>query len=179
MRALLAGVLAITIVRTGFAQPVSPDAIRLADLERLALERNPTLQQASSAIEAAKSRARQAGTLPNPLVGYAAEEVNGALNGGKHGVFAEQVVPLGGKLGLSRKAFEALTDERSAELDAQRQRLLAAVRRQAYRAAVAAARVSAREELALLVDEAVLVSYQLFNTGAADRPDVLEAEVEA
>ena len=57
--------------------------------------------------------------------------------------------------------------------------MLNSVRSLYYEAVVAARRVHVRERLAQLTDEAVKVSEQLYNTGAADRPDVLESEIEA
>ena len=50
--------------------------LRLEDLERMALEKNPTLFQAQSSIRAAQGRQTQAGLYPNPLVGYQLEEQN-------------------------------------------------------------------------------------------------------
>src|SRR5262245_4003585 len=44
--------------------------LRLEDLERMALAKNPTLSQAQASIRAADGRQIQAGLYPNPLVGY-------------------------------------------------------------------------------------------------------------
>lgn len=65
--------------------------LTLAALEDMALRNNPTLVQARAQIEAARGRARQAGLLPNPLIGYTAEEVSGGpiIRGGEHGFFLE------------------------------------------------------------------------------------------
>ncbi|MGH9838475.1 MAG: hypothetical protein ACREEM_06805, partial [Blastocatellia bacterium] len=45
-------------------------AMTLADLERMALEGNPTMAQAEAAIRASEGRRVQAGLLPNPVIGY-------------------------------------------------------------------------------------------------------------
>ena len=101
------------------------------------------------------------------------------INGGEHGVFVEQTIPLGGKLGLSRQIFEREATQAEALRDVQRQRVLTDVRVQFYSALAAERRVEVRRELARLGAEAVGVSRQLYNTGAADRPDVLASEIEA
>src|SRR5262245_34991504 len=44
--------------------------LTLADLERMALQANPTLAEAQAAIRAAEGRRVQAGLWPNPVVGY-------------------------------------------------------------------------------------------------------------
>jgi len=159
------------------AQP----ALTIADLEQLALKNNPTIAQAESEIEAARGRAKQAGLLPNPTVGYTASEVSRGpvMNWGEHGLFVEQSIPLGGKLGLSRRIFEREVTQAEALRDVQRQRLVTDVRVQFYTVLAAERRVEIRRELARLGDEAVGVSRQLYNTGAADRPDVLASEIEA
>ena len=163
--------------RLATAQP----ALTLATLEQLALTNNPTMAQAASEIEAARGRAQQAGLLPNPTVGYTASEVSRGpvINGGEHGLFVEQTIPLGGKLGLSRRIFEREVTQAEALRDVQRQRLMTDVRVQFYTVLAAERRVEIRRELARLGDEAVGVSRQLYNTGAADRPDVLASEIEA
>ena len=164
-------------LQTTLARP----ALTLADLERMALELNPTLPQASSEIEAARGRAKQAGLLPNPTVGYTGSEISGGpiIRGGEHGLFVEQTIPLGGKLGLSRQIFNRETTQAEALREVQRQRILTDVRMLYYGALAAERRVDVRQNLAALGAEAVMVTRQLFNTGAADRPDVLTAEIEA
>jgi cobalt-zinc-cadmium efflux system outer membrane protein len=166
---------------SGIAQSPSEKPLTLAELEKIALEKNPTLAQATAQVDAARGRAKQAGLLPKPVLGYSAEEwaFQSGTGRGKQGVFIEQAIPLGGKLSSSRSIFQKEGIEADATLDAQRLRVLNSVRSLYYEAAVAARRVHVRERLAQLTDEAVKVSEQLYNTGAADRPDVLESEIEA
>jgi cobalt-zinc-cadmium efflux system outer membrane protein len=161
--------------------PATQPPLRLEDLERLALENNPTVRQAQADVDAARGRARQAGALPNPVAGYFAEEVSpgSVIRGGEHGVFFEQSIPLGGKLGLSQSVFEREADQAQAGLELQRQRIRTEVRLLYYDALAAERRVKVAEELSRLVAEAVQISRQLYNVGAADRPDVLATEVEA
>jgi outer membrane protein, heavy metal efflux system len=158
----------------------SSSPLTLAELEKLALERNPTLAQSAADIEVARGRARQAGTLPNPTIGYTAEEVSGGptIRGGEHGFFIEQTIPLGGKLKLSRQVFERAATEAEARAEAQRRRVLTDVRQRYYQALIAARRVETRRQLMALAGEAVEISKQLLNVGAADRPDQLEIEIE-
>lgn len=168
----------------GFAQapPASgPPPLTLEALERMALENNPTLAQADAEVDAAKGRAKQAGLFPNPTVGYTGEEISRGpiIRGGEHGFFVEQMIPLGGKLRLSRNVFEREASQADALREAQRLRVLNTVRVLYYEALTAARRVEVNERLALLAAEAVDVSQQLFNVGAADKPDLLESEIEA
>ena len=162
-------------------QPAAGAPITLADLERRALEIHPTIKAAAARLEAEQARARQAGTWPNPVIGFSAEELGSRERDprGEYGVFAEQTVPLGGKLKLSRTVGERAAARAEAEVAWQRARVVSTVRTAFYDVLVLERRIEVLDRLAGLVSEAVGVSAQLFNVGAADRPDVLEAEVEA
>jgi cobalt-zinc-cadmium efflux system outer membrane protein len=158
----------------------SPAKIRLDELEQLAARNSPAIRQAEANVRAAEGRARQAGLYPNPVVGYTADEIRTGdpHEGGKHGFFVDQTIVLGGKLGRRRDLFLAAVREAEAALAAQRAVVANTVRLRALRALAAERRVELSERLARLVDEAVATSYGLFNVGQADKPDVLEIEIE-
>jgi outer membrane protein, heavy metal efflux system len=156
-------------------------ALRLEDLERMALQTNPTAIQAEAAIRAAEGRRVQAGLWPNPIIGYAGNEFafRAFSDKSEHLGFIEQTIPLGGKLGKSRRIFgqEKLQAEQNAA--AQRQRILNGVRMLYYRALGAQQLVEVRTQLARLAGEAVKVTGELFNVGQADRPDAAQIRIEA
>jgi len=154
--------------------------LTLQDLEKMALAHNPTLSQASAEIRAAEGRKLQSGLYPNPTAGYIGEQIRGgAQRGGEQGFFLQQDIVLGGKLGLNRKIFEQERLQARAEADEQRLRVTTAVRLYFIRALAAQETVTVRSKLVHLAEQAVGTSRQLFNVGQADRPDVLEAEVDA
>jgi cobalt-zinc-cadmium efflux system outer membrane protein len=165
----------------GASPPQTETALRLEDFERMALRNNPTVEQAEASVRAAEGRRVQAGLMPNPIIGYAGEELNTRAFDQKseHYIFAEQEIPLGGKLHKSRAIYAREKAQAQAEAAAQRQRVLNAVRALYYEALGAQRLVEVRGELARLADEAVDVTGELFNTGAADRPDALQIQVEA
>jgi cobalt-zinc-cadmium efflux system outer membrane protein len=161
------------------AQATAP--LTLARLEQLALENNPTARAAQAVIDAARSRARQAGAWRNPTAGYAGAELPLRGSGdarGEHGFFVEQTIPLGGKLRLGREVFERAADEATARAELQRQRIATSVRTLFYQVLTTERRIEVHERLAALGSEATGVTAQLFNVGAADRPDFLESEIE-
>lgn len=161
--------------------PAAEPPLTLEALERTALESNPTLRQAVEGVNAARGRARQAGAWSNPTIGYAGEELKPGevIRLGEHGVFYDQQIPLGGKLRLSRQVFEREAEQADLFLNLQRERVLAAVRTLFYEILTTERRVDVLDRLAQLASEAVGISRQLYNVGAADRPDVLESEIEA
>ncbi len=107
------------------------------------------------------------------MIGYSGEEIKpGDLDvRGDHGFFVEQTIPLGGKLRLSRDVFQKTMERAEAVRDLQRLRILSSVRQTFYSVLLTERRIEVQERLAALASEAVGVTAQLFNVGAADRPD--------
>lgn len=169
-----------TPVQSSSSQSTNPP-MTLTDLERLALEGNPTLGQAEAAIRAAEGRRVQAGMMPNPVVGYAGEELAFRAIGEKseHLGFIEQTFPLGGKLSKSRAIFAQEKNQAEQSAVAQKQRILNAVRVLFYQALGAQELVEVRTQLAKLARDAVKTTSELLNVGQADRPDAAQIRIEA
>jgi outer membrane protein, heavy metal efflux system len=159
---------------------LNAQTLSLADLEKMAIEKNPTIAQSQARVAAARGMARQAGLYPNPLIGGTAEDfpTNPTAREGMIGFFVEQEIVLGGKLGKSRRAFEQDISRAETDAEAQRTRVLNTVRSNFYRVLAAQRKVEVRTQLGNLVRTAAGVSKQLQNVGQADLPDVLEIEVE-
>src|SRR5215813_10664923 len=166
----------------GSAQTAACQSVlTLADLERMALQANPTMAEAQAAIRAAEGRRVQAGLRPNPVIGYTGSEFNTRAFNQKseHFAFIEQTILLGGKLGKSQRIFAKEKILAEQEAVAQRYRILNTVRMLFYEALGAQRRVETRAELVRIAREAVGVTEQLFNVGQADRPEAYEIEIEA
>jgi cobalt-zinc-cadmium efflux system outer membrane protein len=165
------------------AAPAVPDGptYTLDDLERRSRQHSPDLAAAEALLRAAEGQRRQAGLLPNPVIGYTAEDVplSGDRDGGRHGVFFQQEIPLGGKRALSREAAERELEGARIEAEAVRLRAGIHLRSLYARTLAAQERIAVRDRLAALGREAVEVTRQLYNTGAADAPDLLAIEGEA
>ncbi len=157
----------------------SAKLVQLEELEKMAMEKNPTLAQANAEIAAAKARERQAGLYPNPKVGYAGDEIRGgSFGGGEQGFFVSQPVITGGKLTLNRKIVAH--DVRFAQMESREQelRVTNAVRIAYYRVLSAQEMLGSKKDLARIARETVTTARQLRNTGQADESEVLQAEVE-
>ncbi len=170
---------ALTIASAAAQNPGA--SLSLADLERMALDRNPTIGQAHADVTMAAGLAKQAGLYPNPTVSAVGEEIarGPIIRGGEIGAGVQQRIVTAGKLGLSRKVAEqerAITEEAA---KAQQQRVLNAVRVLYYQALSDQYRVRVRTNLTRLAAEAVRISSELTNVGQADQPDQLAAEVES
>lgn len=154
--------------------------LTLEQLQQMALASNPTLGQARAGVAAAAGLTRQAGLWPNPTVGYVGEEIRGgSFGGGEQGVFVQQNVILGGKLGLDRKIRGEEGKQAEAEAEEQKLRVENGVRVAFYESLAAQEMVEMRKKLNALAHDAAETTKQLFNVGQADQPDVLQAQVEA
>jgi cobalt-zinc-cadmium efflux system outer membrane protein len=167
------------------ALPAVPAAagplVSLRDLEAKALEKNPTLAQAAAGVREARGLARQAGTYPNPTIGVLGDDntSNQTFRGGEIGMFGEQRIVTAGKLRLRRGVYSQQEVQAQAAEEAQRYRVLTAVRALFYQALGAERLVDVESRLAQLTNEAASISRELANVGQADRPDVLQSEIEA
>lgn len=162
------------------AAPKPSESLTLEELQQMALANNPTLGQAKAGVNAAAGRTRQAGLWPNPTVGYTAEEIRGgSYGGGQHGVFVQQNVILGSKLGLDRKVRAEEGKQAVAEAEEQRLRVENGVRIAFYQSLAAQQMLETRKTLSGLAKDAVETTQQLFNVGQADQPDVLQSQIEA
>jgi cobalt-zinc-cadmium efflux system outer membrane protein len=74
----------------------------LAELEQMALASSPIIDQFQSDITAQKGEAIQAGTHPNPIIGYESDTVGSSLTRNYQGVYISQVIKTGGKLELQQ-----------------------------------------------------------------------------
>jgi cobalt-zinc-cadmium efflux system outer membrane protein len=166
-------------IATGAPRGANSGAFRLEDLEQIALANNPTIAQVQANLRVASGMARQAGLYPNPTVGYYGDEIRGGYTGGgKQGGFVSQTIVLGGKLGAARRVAELQTNQVETSGQIQRLRILNSVRTSFYQVLAAQRLVEVRQNLAKLSSDATQTSLQLGNVGQADRPDILQAEVE-
>jgi cobalt-zinc-cadmium efflux system outer membrane protein len=155
-------------------------ALSLADLEQLALQRNPTLTQAAAAIDASRGKALEAGLYPNPTMGPFADQL-GARNGidERVGAFIEQELVTGGKLRLSRAKYNQEAYQAELQRQAQEYRVLNAIKIGFYNLLAAQQLIEVRRTLLENAQNAVKTTEELVNVGQANPPDLLQAQVEA
>ena len=156
-------------------------ALTLAELERMAVAASPGFAQSQSDVRAAAGRALQAGLYPNPVVGADGDHVAGGpvMRGGDLGAFIEQRVVMAGKLGLQRGAAEQSRQAAGHLQEAERLRVLTAIRGLYYRALGEQRLVAVSQDMAEVAARTAKTRRELANLGQADRPDVLAADIEA
>ena len=167
-------------------ETVAPDhhegrkaSLTLADLESIAESNNPTLAQAAAVIDASRGSALQAGLYPNPIIGYQGEQIGAEGTAGElQGIFIEQQFITAGKLRLSRAKYQQEAVMAEIQAMAQRYRVLNSVRLHFWDALTAQQLVVARRDLLGIAENAAGTTEQLVNVGQANRPDLLQAQIE-
>ncbi len=153
--------------------------LSLESLEQMALANNPTMAQTRANMQVAAGLVRQAGLYPNPTVGYYGDEIRGgSYGGGEEGGYVSQTIVLGGKIGAARRVAKLEANETETSAQVQRLRILNNVRALFYEILAAQRMVEVRQNLVKLAGDAVQTSRRLGNVGQADRPDILQAEIE-
>src|SRR5262249_20098842 len=116
---------------------------------------------------------------PNPTVGYYGDEIRGGFSGGgKQGGFGSQTNGIGGKRGAARRGARLGAKQGETSEQARRVRGPKKVRSLLYPGLAPQRLGEVRENLAKLAEDTIQTSQQLANVGQADRPDILQAEVE-
>lgn len=156
-------------------------ALNLLELEKLALANNAAYQQAEIQVRIAEGQRKQAGLYPNPTIGFNSEHnsPNPAVRWGSNGGVIGQTIVTGGKLGVEKALADREIDEARARRDLARLELSGHLRRLYYQALGEQQLLAVREQLAKTAQETAGIFRQLQNTGLADEPDVLSADVEA
>jgi cobalt-zinc-cadmium efflux system outer membrane protein len=158
----------------------SQHALGLADLEQMAVEGNPTLRQTAANVEAARGRAAQSGLYPNPTVGYEAERIGAAGTPGElQGAFIDQTIVTAGKRRLNRARYAQEVSQAEAQALAQQYRVLNGVRLRFYQLLAMQRLIDVQADLLKVAEDAVTTTEELVNVGAANKPDLLQARIEA
>ena len=149
------------------------------ELERIAMQNNPTLAQAAHRVEALQGEQLQVGLYPNPVVGYQAEEIGENHRAGQHGMFFSQEIVTANKLGLNRAVASQQIRQAEWEFAMQRLRIVNAVRSRAYEVMAAQRSMALAEELVAIGKAATDTAERLSKARQVSQVDVLQARVEA
>ena len=156
-----------------------PPALGLEDLERIALQRNPTLVQAQMAVRAAQGGYLQAGLYPNPAFGYAGGDMGLEGTAGQQGaVFGQEIVTTG-KLRLGSAVAGHEVQQARHVLEAQRHRVLNDVRTGYYQVLLAQKMIDVHRELLRISQEIAEATEKALTLQEVSRADALQVRIEA
>ncbi len=169
-------------------------ALCLADFERIALQRNPTLKQAAAQFDAVLNRSHQAGLYPNPTVGYIQDQIGSFSEsqptsggfavrgkpspGDNVGAYIQWQIVTAGKLRLSRAKFAEEATAARWQAIGQELRVLNSVRIQYLEVLAAQRLIGIHREIVQLDGDSLRTTREMFNVGQAAEPDVIQARVQ-
>ncbi len=181
------------------ARPAAPatravvPSMSMADFERIALQRNPTLRQATAQFDAAMNRSLQAGLYPNPVIGYVQDQIGSYSEsqptahgfavkgkpspGDNIGPFIQWQIVTAGKLRLSRAKFAEEANAARWQAIGQELRVINNVRILFFEVLAAQRLIEIHRELFRLDEDLVRTTREMVNVGQANQPDLLEARV--
>jgi cobalt-zinc-cadmium efflux system outer membrane protein len=152
--------------------------ITLDELEAIALRSNPTLIQARAQIDASAAKSFQAGLFPNPIIGYASDQIGiRGTPGETQGAFVTQEIFRGGKLRLSRAKYRQEAVEAELQARAQVMRIINGVRIRYYEILAAHRSLEVQKHLLRNYEEMARTTRELVNVGQANRPELLQVQV--
>src|SRR5207244_2587603 len=102
-----------------------------------------------------------------------------AALGEQQGLFIDQTLVTAGKLRLNRARFAQETAQAAFQAEAQEYRVLNGVRMRFYQLLAMQRLIGVRAELLKIAEDAVTTTEELVNVGAANKPDLLQARIEA
>ena len=156
-----------------------PPALRLEDLEQIALERNPTLVQARMMVRAAQGGYLQAGLYPNPAIGYAGGDMGLEGTAGQQGAVFGQEVVTSGKLRLGSAVAGHEVQQARHGLEAQRRRVINDVRAGYYEVLLAQKMIDVHQELLRISREIAEAMEKALTLQEVSRADALQVRIEA
>jgi cobalt-zinc-cadmium efflux system outer membrane protein len=151
--------------------------LTLAQLQSIAVTRNPLICQAASDVEAARGNLIQAGAYPNPHVGYQADTIGTGQTGGYQGGAIGQTIVTGGKLRLAKASAEV--DLHNAEVALLRARydLATQVRTNYLGVLVARERIKVNDALAQFANRVYRIQARRVAAGQAAAYEPLQLRV--
>jgi len=184
--ALLSAASASAEAKPEVSIPAAP-ALHLADLIKEAETNNPEIQAALSKYEAARARPSQERTLPDPMIGFMATNMNnpvpfssiGRDPQSNAGVNISQEIPFPGKLSLKGEIAQKESQSEFQEYQAVRLLVLSKLKSTFHDYSFFTKRAGVLTKSKKALDELVQVAESRYKTGSGNQQDVLRAQVEA
>lgn len=153
--------------------------LRLEEAELIAERNNPAVAEAAARVEALRGKWLQVGLAPNPVVGYAGQQLGSGGVAEQNGVVIGQEFVRRKKRALARQVVDQEILQAQQRWASAQYRARTDARMSYYSALVAQRRLRLAKELAAISFEAVDIATRLFQAEEGNRADVLQARIEA
>ena len=157
-------------------QPVLKNGMTLQELESIALENNPAIQELAASTQKAAGYRTQVTTRPNPLVGYQGQQL-GDRGTDQHLAFVEREFVTANKLELNNRVLNATLSAQMQELEAQRFRVRTDIQIRFYQALAMQKQLKLISEFSQVAEKGVEFAQQRLDVGEGTRVDVLQSKI--
>ena len=176
--------LAFSTLSRAQAPPTNADVLRLDDVVREALEKNPAIQSAARTVDAQRRRVPQARALPDPTlaVGWMGNIQPFSVQSGDpssyRSVAAMQTLPFPGKQRLKGEMAGKDADAAQFDVEAQRRRVVAEVKSAYFDYFFYEKAMQSTERNRDLLDRLSRIAEARYRVGKTAQADVLKSQLE-
>lgn len=157
-------------------QAILTGGMTLQDLESIALQNNPAIQELAATTQKAAGYREQVTTRPNPTVGYQGQQL--ADRGtDQHLAFIEREFVTGNKLELNNRVLNATLSAQLQELEAQRYRVRTDIQIRFYEALALQKQLELIVEFSQVAEKGLDFANQRLKAGEGTRVDVLQSKI--
>ncbi len=168
----------ITIDSDSVEVAIPTTGVTLADLEAIALAKNPTLLQSQAAISAEQGIYRQAGLYPNPQVGYFNASASSPGVKSSNGMFVSQEFVTANKLGLAERSATEEIKRYQWDNESQRKRVLNDLRIRYYEVLGAQESMAVANEMVEIAQKGLDLAEGNFKANQTSRIDFVQSKVQ-
>lgn len=152
------------------------NGMTLQELESIALENNPAIQELAASTQKAAGYRTQVTTRPNPMIGYQGQQL--ADRGtDQHLAFVEREFVTANKLELNNRVLNATLSAQMQELEAQRFRVRTDIQIRFYQALAMQKQLKLITEFSQVAEKGAEFAQQRLEAGEGTRVDVLQSNI--
>jgi len=161
------------------ARVIPADALTLVDLVEFAMESNPTLMQATAAMQAAEGRYVQAGLYPNPAIAYQGADIGLDGTSGQQGMGVSQEIVTSNKRIWAMAVAEAEIQQAQLAWESQRRHVVNGIRSGYYDVLLAQRTIDVNKELVRIGKRGVELAKRRLEARQISKAEVLQIQIEA
>ena len=161
------------------AREIPADALTLDDLVEFAMESNPTLMQATAAVQAAEGRYVQSGLYPNPTIAYQGVDMGLDGTSGQQGMAVSQAVVTSNKRIWAMAVAESEIQQAQLAWESQRRRVVNGIRSGYYDVLLAQRTIDVNNELVRIGKRGVELAERRLAARQISKAEVLQIQIES
>lgn len=153
--------------------------LSLEELVEIAMESNPTLMQATAAIQAAEGGYVQASLYPNPTIAYQGADIGLDGTSGQQGMGVSQEIVTSNKRLWATAVAEAQIQQAQFAWESQRRRVINGARAGFYEVLLAQRTIDVNKELVNIAQQGVELTEKRLAARTISKAELLQTQIEA